>query len=115
MKTSLDHVRVNVKDLQKAIDWYETYLGFKVDTVWPPDKPNYVHFQKEEGAIFALMEHPDYPSPGRFNFYIEYVDDLWSELKDQVDVVEELGETAYGSRKFTIRDPDGNELGFVQS
>ncbi len=115
MKTSLEHVRVNVKDLQKSMKWYETYLGFKVETVWPPDKPNYVHFEKGEGAIFALMEQPDYPSPGRFNFYIESVDELWSELKDQVDVVEGLVDTEYGSRKFTIRDLDGNELGFVQA
>jgi hypothetical protein len=26
-----------------------------------------------------------------------------------------LSDTPYGSRKFTIRDPDGNELGFVQA
>jgi len=23
-------------------------------------------------------------------------------------------DTAYGTRKFTVRDPDGNELGFVR-
>jgi uncharacterized glyoxalase superfamily protein PhnB len=42
------------------------------------------------------------------------VDALWERLKDRVEVVEELFDTPYGSRKFTIRDPDGNELGFVQ-
>ena len=31
------------------------------------------------------------------------------------DVVEPLLDTPYGSRKFTIRDPDGTELGFVQA
>jgi hypothetical protein len=29
-------------------------------------------------------------------------------------VIESLIDTPYGTRKFTIRDPDGNELGFVQ-
>jgi predicted enzyme related to lactoylglutathione lyase len=30
-------------------------------------------------------------------------------------VIEPLFNTPYGTRKFTIRDPDGNELGFVQA
>jgi hypothetical protein len=29
-------------------------------------------------------------------------------------VIEPLFDTPYGSRKFTISDPDGNELGFVR-
>ena len=29
--------------------------------------------------------------------------------------IEPLTTTPYGSVKFTIRDPDGNELGFVQA
>jgi uncharacterized glyoxalase superfamily protein PhnB len=31
-----------------------------------------------------------------------------------VEVVESLFDTPYGSRKFTVRDPDGNEIGFVR-
>ncbi|MBY0089369.1 hypothetical protein H7S74_23175 [Priestia aryabhattai] len=42
------------------------------------------------------------------------VDILWEQLKDQVKVIEELFSTPYGSKKFTILDIDGNELGFVQ-
>ncbi|UOQ45300.1 VOC family protein [Halobacillus salinarum] len=115
METSLGHVRANVKNLQKAIGWYETHLGFKVEALWPPEKPNYAHFEKGNGAIFAIMEHPDYPSPGRFNFYIDDVNELWKELKARVTVVEELFDTEYGSTKFTIADLDGNELGFIQA
>jgi hypothetical protein len=39
---------------------------------------------------------------------------LWERLKDRAEVVEELFDTPSGSRKFTIRDPDGNEPGCVQ-
>ncbi len=42
------------------------------------------------------------------------VDAWWLRLRDG-DVVEPLFDTPYGTRKFTIRDPDGNELGFVQA
>jgi hypothetical protein len=36
-------------------------------------------------------------------------------LNPEYDVLETLVDMPYGTRKFTIRDPDGNELGFVQA
>ena len=38
----------------------------------------------------------------------------WEALRDRAEVVEPLFDTPYGTRKFTVRDPDGNELGFVR-
>lgn len=46
---------------------------------------------------------------------MEDPDALWEQLKDHAPVIEALFDTAYGTRKFTIADPDGNELGFVRS
>lgn len=60
------------------------------------------------------MEDPRVPSNGRFNFYIKDMDPLWEKLKHTAEIVEELFDTPYGSRKLTIRNPDGNELGFVE-
>ncbi|SFJ19087.1 VOC family protein [Thermoflavimicrobium dichotomicum] len=114
MKTKLLHVRANVSNLNRSISWYEEMLGFKVTALWPPEKPNYAHFEIDQGAIFSIMEHEKVPSNGRFNFYVSDVDSLWEKIKDKVEIVEELFDTPYGSRKFTIRDLDGNELGFVQ-
>ena len=31
MKTRLAHVRANVRDLDKAVEWYESVLGFECD------------------------------------------------------------------------------------
>jgi uncharacterized glyoxalase superfamily protein PhnB len=42
------------------------------------------------------------------------VDAWWEKLRNRVEVVEPLFDTAYGTRKFTVKDPDGNELGFVR-
>lgn len=50
----------------------------------------------------------------RFNFSVDDVDALWDKLKDKVTVIEPIETMPYGNRKFTIADPDGNELGFVQ-
>ena len=56
MDTRLDHVRANVADLRRAVEWYTTVLGFEVDSTWPPDRPNYAHFKSAGGATFAVME-----------------------------------------------------------
>lgn len=114
MKTRLTHVRANVSDLSRAIDWYSTTLGFEVQSLWPPDTPNYADFVSREGAVFSIMVAEPVPSGGRLNFSVENVNALWDQLKDRADVAEALFQTAYGSRKFTIRDLDGNELGFVE-
>jgi len=113
MLTRLDHARANVRNLQGAVQWYTTVLGFKVESYWPPENPNYAHFASAGGATFAIMEAAG--QGGRFNFTVDDPDSLWAQLKDAVTVIEPLFDTAYGTRKFTIADPDGNELGFVAS
>jgi catechol 2,3-dioxygenase-like lactoylglutathione lyase family enzyme len=113
VETRLDHARANVSDLARAIDWYTSVLGFEVESLWPPDAPDYAHFKSAGGATFAVMEADG--RGGRFNFTVDDPDELWAQLEDRVTVIEPLFDTAYGTRKFTIADPDGNELGFVKS
>jgi predicted enzyme related to lactoylglutathione lyase len=112
VRTKLDHVRANVGDLRRAVEWYEKKLGFEVESYWPPENPNYAHFKAAGGATFALMEAAG--RGARFNFTVEDPDAWWERLKDDVTVVEPIFDTPYGTRKFTIADPDGNELGFVR-
>jgi catechol 2,3-dioxygenase-like lactoylglutathione lyase family enzyme len=109
----LTHVRVNVRDLERSIAWYEDRLGARAAGHWPPDAPTYVHFTFGPTQL-ALGRYDPAPATGaRFNFEVDDVDAWWARLRDE-DVLEPLFDTPYGSRKFTIRDPDGNELGFVQ-
>lgn len=84
-----------------------------MESYWPPDKPNYADFKTAGGATFAVMEARG--RGARFNFTVDDPDELWERLKDNVTVVEPLFDTPYGTRKFTIADPDGNELGFVRN
>ena len=111
METRLEHARANVSDLGAAIRWYTTVLGFVVEATWPLDQPNYAHFRAESGAVFAIQEADG--RGGRFNFTVEDPRQLWEQLKDKAVVIEALFDTDYGTKKFTIADPDGNELGFV--
>ena len=113
MQTRLEHVRANVTDLHRAVEWYEDTLGFEVESYWPPENPNYAHFKAAGGATFAVMESAG--RGARFNFTVDDPDELWKRVRDNVTVIEPLFDTPYGTRKFTIADPDGNELGFVRN
>ena len=93
------------KKLQDEVDEYI------ITGAWPPEHPNYAHFAVGSGAVFAIQEAEG--RGGRFNFTVDDPDELWRHLRDRVRVVEALFTTEYGTRKFTIADPDGNELGFV--
>ena len=109
----LEHVRVNVSDFRRALTWYESILVLPARSHWPPEDPKYAHFDTG-GAQFAISELDPVPAAGRYNFSVIDVDSWWAKLRDRAEVVEELYDTPYGSRKFTIKDPDGNELGFVR-
>jgi catechol 2,3-dioxygenase-like lactoylglutathione lyase family enzyme len=113
VRTRLTQARANTRDIDKAIEWYTTVLGFEVDILWPDDEPTYVQFAVQEGAAFSLAVDSR-PSLGRFNFLTSDVEGEWNRLRERVTVIEPLFTTPYGSTKFTIADLDGNELGFVK-
>lgn len=113
MKTNLTHIKLGVSDLEKSLKWYIEVLGFEIDSCYPEENPVYYDF-KGIGACFAIWLAKDGKvyHGGRTNFETEDVDNLWNQLKDKVTVIEPIWDTPWGTRKFTIADPDGNELGF---
>lgn len=114
MKTRLTHTRANVSDLHNSIDWYENVLGFECLGADITDRWQYAQFECGEGASFSIMVVDAKGTSARFNFKVDDVDTLWNLLKDKVKIIEPIETMPYGNRKFTIADPDGNELGFVQ-
>jgi len=109
----LEHVRINVREFGDAVAWYEAILELPPQGHWPPEAPTYAHFQTGS-TQFAISEMSPVPAAGRYNFSVRDVDAWWEKLRDRAEVVEPLFDTPYGTRKFTVRDPDGNELGFVR-
>jgi len=111
--TRLGQVRANVTDLRRSLEWYTNVLGFEVDFTYPEGEPNYAQFRAESGAEFSIGQGG--ACGGRFNFTVDSADEYWAQIsaKGEPDVVEPLFTAPWGTRKFTIRDPDGNELGFI--
>ena len=74
MKTRLKHVRANVRDMHKTIEWYQSVLGFECNGTDINDKWQYSDFANNGSAVFAIAVDENVPSHGRFNFDVDNVD-----------------------------------------
>lgn len=120
MKTRLLHARVNVSDLASARRFYRLVLGFEEAGAYPPENPVYVEYALTEGAVFAIEQRRPVAMGAasgavRLTFVVEDVRRLWVQWRGVVDAIEAYDDLAADAPPyFAIRDPDGNELGFVQ-
>jgi uncharacterized glyoxalase superfamily protein PhnB len=98
---------IHVPDVRAAVEWYQT-VGFTVQRM-----------HEEEGVMsWALLTFGDrelmFNTGGRRSaehrrevdlyLHVENVEELYRQLKDRVEVVEELHDVEYGMREFIIRD-----------
>lgn len=115
-----------VEDVQTAVDWYQTTLGFVVMFVTPETgsptfariKSGLVEIMLFRRAEFAheISSFATQPIGGSFALYLEVtaINPLWDKVKDQTKVVQPLHTTDYGSSEFTIQDCNGYHLMFGQ-
>jgi uncharacterized glyoxalase superfamily protein PhnB len=123
-----------VPDVAKALDWY-TSIGFTEVTRFADD--GVVNFGMVSFGKAQLMLNM-HGTSGRHDasvwFYTDRVDDLYqtlkgrsiaaakaaldkpsSDLDDAIHFGQDIEDTFYGARQFSIRDPYGYELYFIQS
>ena len=101
---------LTVRDLKKAIDFYERVLGLQKKYEFK----DYAGF--DCGGIeiglktWGEMEKPRKGEPC-INFLVEDIDDAYRNLrKEDIKIIEEPKETLWGSRVLLFEDPDGNLL-----
>jgi catechol 2,3-dioxygenase-like lactoylglutathione lyase family enzyme len=100
---------IHVPDVRATVDWYES-IGFNVVATYGNETP--------DGLSFAIVSFGDrevmFSQGGETSdkwrrevdlyVYADDVDDIYSRLKDRVDVVEVPHNTFYGMREVIIRD-----------
>ena len=107
-------VTVSVSDLSRSKTFYEEVLGFIPDAYYEPTR--WQPYKFDGRAYFAIIEVADLQRKAWadiVNFDVEEIEALWNRVRGRVEVEEELGETAWGSYRFVIVDPDGWRLGFA--
>jgi uncharacterized glyoxalase superfamily protein PhnB len=110
---------IHVPDVRATVAWYQS-VGFQTVNTYDNGTP--------DGLSFAIMSFGD--GQVMFNqfgetsdkrrrevdlyIYTEGVDELYSRLKDRVDVVESPHDTFYGMRELIIRDLNRFWITFAQ-
>ena len=109
----LRHVALNVRDVQKSIEFYSKVLGMKLE--WMPDEDNAYLTSGQDNL--ALHKLPPGVEPGRIQtihhigFVVRRPEDVdrWAEQirRHGLDLVQEPKTHRDGARSFYFHDPDG--------
>jgi uncharacterized glyoxalase superfamily protein PhnB len=105
-----------------AIEWLERTLGFERRELHRDDDGNVVHAEVALGESVLMLgtagvgREPfrSLPAGGSLVYAaVEEVDSLYERARDAgAEVALELTDTDYGSRDFTLRDPEGTLWAF---
>jgi predicted enzyme related to lactoylglutathione lyase len=100
----IENITFPVKDLKKAVAFYEKIVGLKKSKEWS----NYATFDVG-GTIFGL--DPDPKAELQVYMRVANIDDEHKALKEKgVQFVTEPKDTYWGGRTAAFRDPDGNKF-----
>lgn len=118
MKTNLDFISLQVKELESSARFYKTILGLEETEEKRPDA---VVFKDDAGAIFAirkpLFEITEGMSLGlgvSIWFNINNLDQIFKRVKEaNATIISPPVDGPFG-RMFIIQDPDGYMLTFHQ-
>jgi catechol 2,3-dioxygenase-like lactoylglutathione lyase family enzyme len=117
------HVRYLVDDVQAAIDFYTTHLGFTTNTAFPPAFADVLRgnlrllLSGQASSAGRPMPDGRTPHPGGWNRIHLVVDDIDAEvtrLRDKGVVFRSDVVTGPGGRQIVLDDPAGNPVELFQ-
>jgi lactoylglutathione lyase len=115
------HVAFYVSDLAKARAFYKDFLGYDEPfSLQRPDGSDRIAFIKinDQQYLELFAENPKQPELGRLNHIAVYVDNA-SQMRDYlaargIKVPDTVAKGKTGNYNFTVTDPDGHGLEFVE-
>jgi len=109
-------------DPDAAMEWLERTLGFERREDHRDDSGNLVHAELSLGPAIVMLSAAaagrepfrSLPAGGTLVYCgVDEVEALHDRARDAgADIAAELTDTDYGSRDFTVRDPEGNLWAF---
>lgn len=110
-----------VDDMQKSLDFYTDLLGFKIVTAVPEENPFFAIIKNRTVEIMfyerkAFVEEiPDFDKQklgGTIALYIgiKNLKEEYERVKNQVEIIQNLHKTDYGTEEFSFYDCNGYVL-----
>ena len=100
-------------NLQKAVQYYEHNLGFKVVTQMSDD--DYAVIERDCIAIHLFQDNSGKHSPIGIHVFTPDLDALFAELeKLGACLTQGIQRKPWGNREFRVRDEFGNEIKFTE-
>jgi uncharacterized glyoxalase superfamily protein PhnB len=116
-----------VEDIGQTINYYHGVLSFKTVDKMPADGGELIWARLKKGDVEIMIQQEDnmkadlpeirHEKPGGgFTLFITMsgVDEFYKYLYTTADVVDQIKDTFYGMREFTIRDINGYYLTFAE-
>ncbi len=108
------------KDGAKAVEWLGKAFGFENHFVVPGEGGNVAHAQLSLGAGMIMLGSGKHEPPNPWDevpqgvyVRVDDVDAHYARAKAAgAEVVMELYDTPYGSREYSVRDPEGHLWSF---
>lgn len=117
---------LSVVDVNKTVDWYEKFLGFKL-VMSVPDSGEFDWALVKHNSVSLMFQtkkslEEELPSLKKLKiessmilyFDVSNVKELYELFKGKTEIAKELHQTFYGSTEFAIKDCNGYILMFSQ-
>ncbi|HTG45697.1 MAG TPA: VOC family protein [Verrucomicrobiae bacterium] len=108
------HPILGTRDLERALDFYITRLGFALAFRDGSNPTNYAGLRRDEVELHFQWQGEDEMSTTRLRLLVSDPDALFEEYKTRQFLPEKANvrNTPWGTREFAIYDPDHNALTF---
>jgi|GEM_PF-513954 len=109
---------IHVPDVSATVEWYKN-IGFTVSATYGNERGGISFAVLSFGSSMVYFNQGGHVSNQRrrevdLYTYTTGVDDLYSSLKERVEVIEGLHDTFYGMREFIIKDLNGFWITFAE-
>lgn len=120
------NANLGVADVAASVEFYTTLLGFKAIATVPDAAPLAFAMLQLEGVTIMLQEQgslrEEYTSlqgqqaGGLFTLYVSVsgVDAWYEQLNEKTNIIIAPHTTFYGTKEFSLKDPDGYILTFSE-
>ena len=110
------HPILGTRDLERALDFYVTKLGFTLAFRDPSGPDNYAGVRRDQVELHMQWQDEHEMSTIRLRFLVASPDQLFAELleKGAVEAARKPTNTPWGAREFALYDLDRNALTFYR-